>query len=185
MNTGTSMNYLALRQAIQGQFMIMGGADLEKKGNTKFRTIDGQTVYHTSSAQFNIDHLFNGGVRPKRFGTFHHPYLLIGMPDMGGVVKVYVDTRFEGYYVMTAAVKLDKWANGPSGWVMDAVCWTEKQPKDTIAIAGQRLIRSLIYNMDDLEEHETTSDSFTNESWQDDWIPSENIKEAFIEVRGE
>ena len=28
-NTGTTMNYLALRQAIQGQFMIMGSNDTE------------------------------------------------------------------------------------------------------------------------------------------------------------
>ena len=185
MNTGTSMNYLALRQAIQGQFMIMGGAEPEETENTEFRTIDGVPVYHISSAQFNIDHLFKGGVRPKRFGTFYHPYLLIGMPDMGGEVKVAVDTRFEGHYVMTASVKLDSWANGPSEWAIDIVCWTPKHPSDTIAKAGHRLIRSLIYHLDALDNDATTTSTFENESWQDDWIPSDSIKEAFIEVRGE
>jgi hypothetical protein len=109
---------------------------------------------------------------------------MLGMPEMGGHVTVYVDNRFEGWYVLIAAVKLDTWQNGPSDRALDVVCWTPKQPKDTIAIAGQRLIRSLIYNMDDLEEHETTSDLFQNDRWQDEWNPSTNILGAFIEVRG-
>jgi hypothetical protein len=86
---------------------------------------------------------------------------------------------------MTASVKLDSWANGPSEWAIDIVCWTEKQAHDTIAKAGQRLIRSLIYHMDGLEDDKTTTCNFENESWQDEWIPSDSIKEAFIEVRGE
>ncbi len=65
------------------------------------------------------------------------------------------------------------------------VCWTPKQPTDTIAIAGQRLIRSLIYNMDGLDDNETTNPIFENENWQDEWNPSTNILGAFIEVRGE
>jgi hypothetical protein len=185
MNTGTSMNYLALRQAIQGQFMIMGGAAPEEIENTEFRTIDGGPVYHISSARCMLGDLFTGTAKPKLYGTFYHPHLLIGMPSMGGDVKVYIDTRFEGHYVMTAAVKLDPWANGPSKWAIDAVCWTEKQPNDTIAKAGHRLIRSLIYHMDGLEDDKTTTSTFENESWQDEWIPSDSIKEAFIEVRGE
>lgn len=184
-NTGTTMNCIALQQAIQGKMIMIGGDDTEFVENEVFRTIDGVPVYHISSAQFNIDHLFKGGVRPKRFGTFYHPHLLIGMPSMGGDVKVYIDTRFEGHYVMTAAVKLDPWANGPSKWAIDVVCWTEKHPSDTIAKAGHRLIRSLIYHLDALDNDATTTSTFENESWQEEWIPSDSIKEAFIEVRGE
>lgn len=184
-NTGTTMNYLALRQAIQGQFMIMGSNETEFVENEVFRTIDGVPVYHISSARCMLGDLFTGTAKPKLYGTFYHPHLLIGMPSMGGVVKVYIDTRFEGHYVMTAAVKLDTWANGPSKWAIDVVCWTEKHPSDTIAKAGQRLIRSLIYHMDGLEDDKTTTCNFENESWQDEWIPSDSIKEAFIEVRGE
>ena len=92
MNTGTSMNYLALRQAIQGRFMIMGGSEPEETENTEFRTIKWVPVYHISSAQF--------------------------------------------------------------------------------------LLR-------DLEDRATTNCTFENESWQDEWILSDSIKEAFVEVRGE
>ena len=58
------------------------------------------------------------------------------------------------------------------------------ESNDTIAIAGQRLIRSLIYNMDGLDENETTNPIFENENWQEEWNPSTNILDAFIEVRG-
>ena len=190
-NTGTAMNYVALRQAIQGKMMIvnLGGnniphEDEEIVENLNSREILGHEVYHISTAKFNIDHLFKSARFPKVFGTFYHPYLMMGMPEMGGHVTVYVDNRFEGWYVLIAAVKLDTWQNGPSDRALDVVCWTPKQPKDTIAIAGQRLIRSLIYNMDNLDENETTSTTFSHEDWQSDWNPSSNILDAFIEVRG-
>ncbi len=76
------------------------------------------------------------------------------MPDVGGEVKVYVDTRFKGYYVMAAAVKLDTWINGRSYHALDVVCWTPRYPKDTIAKAGERLFRAFLYQMDDVKEGE-------------------------------
>jgi hypothetical protein len=36
MESTATTNYLALRQAIQGQFMIVGGAEPEETENTKF-----------------------------------------------------------------------------------------------------------------------------------------------------
>ncbi len=60
-STGTAMNYIALQQAIQGKMIMIGGD------------------------------LFTGTAKPKLYGTFYHPHLLIGMPSMGGDVKVYID----------------------------------------------------------------------------------------------
>ncbi len=186
-NRATAMNYLALRQTIQGKMIVIGNApaETEQEENKVCRIIQGAPVYHISSAYLNFDRLFMGTTPPKLWASFYHPFLMMGMPDIGGEVKIYIDTRFEGYYVMTAAVKLDAWANGTSKRALDVVCWTPKQPKETIAIAGQRLIRSLIYNMDGLDDNETTNPIFENEDWQDEWNPSTNILGAFIEVRGE
>jgi hypothetical protein len=36
-----------------------------------------------------------------------------------------------------------------------------------------------------IEDDATTTCTFENESWQEEWILSDSIKEAFIEVREE
>ncbi len=101
---------------------------------------------------------------------------MIGMPDVGGEVKVYVNTRFKGYYVMAAAVKLDTWINGRSHDALDVVCWTPRYPNDTIAKAGERLFRAFLYHMDDVKEGETTSKLYEDILWQEDGrSPSERL----------
>lgn len=190
-NTGTAMNYMALRQAIQGKMMIvnLGGNNIPLNEenileNPVSRQIMGHEVYHISKNSFNLKDTFKGGRFPKKFGSFYHPFLLMGMPDMGGMVKLYVDTRFEGWYVLFASVKLDTWQNGPSETALDYVCWTPRKKGDTISKAGQRLIRSLIHEMDGLEEDETTTTVFAEENWEEEWNPSLNLLDAFKEVRG-
>jgi hypothetical protein len=185
MNTGTNMNYLALRQAIQGRFLVIGQDDSEAMGSNVYRMIDQKPVYHISTSDFNLEDFDEDATKPRLLGKFYHPYLMIGMPDVGGEVKVYVDTRFEGYYVMMAAVKLDTWINGRSHHALDVVCWTPRYPNDTIAKAGERLFRAFLYHMDDVKEGETTSKLYEDILWQEDgWSPSERLIKIFEEVRG-
>lgn len=185
MNTGTSMNYVALRQAIQGKFMIIGQGERKPLESKVFRMIDQKPVYHISNSDFDLEDFNEEGTKPRLFGKFYHPFLIMGMPDIGGDVKVYVDTRFEGYYVMMAAVKLDSWSNGKSHNATDVVCWTPRYPGDTIAKAGERLFRAFLYHMDDVKEGETTSKLYEDILWQEDeWNPSEALIKIFEEVRG-
>ncbi len=107
------------------------------------------------------------------------------MPEIGGEVKVYVDTRFEGHYVMLAAVKLDCWGNGKSHHAKDVVCWTPRYADDTIAKAGDRLFRAFLYHLDDVKEGETTSKLYEDILWQEDgWNLSVSLIKIFEEVRG-
>lgn len=185
MNTGTSMNYLALRQAIQGRFLIIGQEERKPLESKVFRMIDQKPVYHISTSDFDLEDFNEAATNPRLFGKFYHPYLLIGMPEIGGEVKVYVDTRFEGYYVMLAAVKLDSWGNGKSHHAKDVVCWTPRYADDTIAKAGDRLFRAFLYHLDDVKEGETTSKLYEDIAWQDEeWNPSESLTKIFEEVRG-
>ena len=59
MNTGTSMNYLALRQAIQGRFLIIGQEERKPLESKVFRMIDQMPVYHISTSDFDLEDFTN------------------------------------------------------------------------------------------------------------------------------
>ena len=86
---------------------------------------------------------------------------------------------------MTAAVKMDEWSHGKSDFALDVVCWTPRFPDDTLAQAGERLLRAFLYNMDNVEEGKTQSTDYLDVLWQEDgWNPSVRLERIFEEVRG-
>ena len=186
---GTGMNFVALRQTIQNRPLIFGGGSEQSEKSLDepevFRHIDGVPVYHIAKSEFHLpmfeDHRWS--IKPHRWGYFYHPYLMIGMPDLGGEVVLHVVTRFPGWYCMTATVKLDVWGNGPSDAAWDVVCWTPKVKGDTIDRAGTRLFKALVYKMDFVEDDAEHSGLFDNEAWQDDWSASDNCMEVFKAIR--
>ena len=188
-NNGTGMNYVALRQAIQGKLLMFGGFnnddDEDEIDNVPFWTSTDKPVYHVTNAKFDLP-MFDDSrwdIRPRKWGSFNHPFLMIGMPDAGGDVILHVDTRFEGWYVMTASVKLDPWMCGPSDWAKDVVCWTPKCPGDNLNIAGERMFRALAMRMDCVEEGETKSTLYEDEEWEDNWDCSDSCLKVFREIR--
>jgi len=186
---GTGMNYVALRQTIQNRMLVIGGGPVHAEKSEEephpFREIDGVPVYHIAKTEFHLpmfeDHRWS--IRPHRWGYFYHPFLMIGMPDLGGDVTLHVVTRFPGWYCMTATVKLDAWGNGASDGALDVVCWTPKVTGDNIERAGARLFKALVYKMDFVEEDEEQSSVYINEAWEDDWNATNNCLEIFREIR--
>lgn len=186
------MNHLALIQSIQGRCMVIntGESHSENKPHNPvrfaaFRNIDRVDVYHICNCDFFLEpppqerlH-----IRNYAYGDFYHPFLMIGMPSVGGNVKLQIDTRYPGWYIMWAGVKMDKWAIGPSEPAWDAVCWTPKISGDSIKKAGNRLCRALIMQMDGVNEGEMTTTLYENEEWESDWYGHEHILEIMREVR--
>lgn len=186
------MNHVALMQSIQGRCLIIntGNSNSEeapKKPNrfAVYRNIDLVDVYHISNCDFFLEpppqerlH-----IRNYTYGEFYHPFLMIGMPSVGGSVKLEIDTRYPGWYIMWAGVKMDSWAVGPSERAWDAVCWTPKVSGDNIKKAGNRLCRALIMKMDGAEEGQLTTKNFLNEEWESEWNAHEHIMEIMRNVR--
>lgn len=185
----TRMNYIALRQTVQGKMIIFNGSSMEtENGNYEmeaYREIGGAPVYHICKTGFNLP-MFpeeRWSIMPKRWGGFYHPYLMIGMPSVGGSVDLYVTTRFPGWYVMFAKVKMDEWGIGKSDAAMDVVCWTPKLPRDNYKKAGSRLFKALVLQMDGVEDDNWTTQMFSDENWESEWNPSASCLEIFKDVR--
>lgn len=78
-----------------------------------------------------------------------------------------------------------KWFTGKSDYALDAVCRRPRFPDDTRALAGERLFRAFLYNMDNVEEGKTQSTDYLDVLWQEDgWNPSVRLERIFEEVRG-
>ena len=63
-NNGTGMNYVALRQAIQGKLLMFGGFnnddDEDEIDNVPFWTSTDKPVYHVTNAKFDLPMFVDG-----------------------------------------------------------------------------------------------------------------------------
>ena len=142
----------ATAQAITGQGFSI---DLDENGAVKFeatsqntpepyRIIDGHPVYHASKnplpegvAPFDVKRL-------HLFGEIYHPFVILASECIGGTVKLYIDTRFPGLYLLWTATRVDYEFSGVS---RDLVAWTPRAKGDTIKLAGVRLFHAAFINM--------------------------------------
>jgi|GEM_PF-3350154 len=180
------MNHIALKQAIQFiPIMYLGGDESKEPRKEADRVIDSVEVYHISNCDFNLGSLDEDRAHFKAHpvGKLQHPHLMIGMPSIGGTVRLEVDTRFEGWYLLWAGVKMNEWAIGPSERCWGIVCWTPKVKGDNIEKAGRRLMKNMMLNIDGVGKDEWTTNLYKGENWEKEWDATEPLMSFMREIR--
>lgn len=179
---------LAVTRIAQGQTFerkvleIGKGMTSIKTDHLPFREVDGGRVYHVSLRQLGLTVPEFDSRKLHKWGEFYHPYLMIGMPDLGGQNKVYIDTRIEGMYLLWVSTKLDEWLVGPSSWQPDQFLWTPKMKNDSVVRAGYRLFRTFILNMEDVADGQFYCPEF-DENWPQEWPCSERCFQVLASIR--
>lgn len=123
-----------------------------------YRKIDGRPVYHTSvnSPPFEVKDF--DIAKLHKWGQLHHPMLALSSCEIGGEVKLYVDTRASGHYSLWTSTQIDEvWGFG-SGASYDYVAWTPKTAGDSIQQAGFRLAHGALLVMFDVGSDEWFQD---------------------------
>jgi hypothetical protein len=110
------------------------------------RCIDGQEIYYVASNQLNITPPEFDVARLHRWGCFYHPRIVLASYEIGGDVRLYLDTRMPGYYLLWTATRCEDRVEFP-GVSYDFVAWTPKQKKDSTEKAGFRLVHALLLEM--------------------------------------
>jgi hypothetical protein len=179
------MSYIAQAQSIARKILVMGqGPQPSHELNRAFRQINGVPVFHCG---FNMpDFEIDSDARNKRrpWGNFHHPYMMIGMPEVGGDNKVYVDSSVPGKYLLWIYSKLDEWGNGPGYWAEGLIAWTPRIKGDTLIGAGYRLFWAAVMAMDGVvEEGFYSHDADEEGNWVDSWTCSDRCFQVLAAVR--
>lgn len=183
-SNNSAMNHIALAQNILGQALrighgIEGGADLEPA-----YIIDDTPVYHVRRNPMHPEPEF---IRTKalKWGEFIHPFLMMGMPDTEGHVKVYVTKVGSDFYTLHLSAKLDPDMMGPSDPAIRLAAFTPYSPGDTREKAGGRLFKAVVLSMDMVEQDEIPT-NYGDESpnWEREWAPSARCLEVMRWVRG-
>lgn len=180
---GMRLNLMALQQNVLGLTLRFGsGMEGRDAGDVPYRMIEGQPVYHIQHNNFPLEFNHVDAKKHVKFGSFEHPYLMMGMPDCPGKIKVYVDFRYPDWYVLLLNAQLDIWCNGPSypAWAMAA--WTPKVQGDSKMKAGARLFHALVLGMDNVPENEWTTNDHALQ-WERDWSPTERCATIMHQVR--
>jgi hypothetical protein len=164
--------------------MIGKGAQPRRNQKKPYRILDDISVYHISENPFNLSYKNASDKKLIKWGEFYHPFMMFGMPDIGGNNKLYVDTRIKDWYVLVLVSKLDEWMNGPSYSVYNILAWTPKQKNDNIVKAGYRMFWASAMVMENVEEKEFYNDGYENESeWNSDWHCSNRCFEVLAAIR--
>lgn len=112
-----------------------------------FREIDGAAVFHCSVNRIPFEeHTFNSS-KLHLWGRLHHPCVVLASYSIGGEIRLYIDTRRKGFYVLWTATRVDDVAEFGSGAAYDLVAWTPKMPGDTMKTAGSRLVHACLLEM--------------------------------------
>ena len=170
---------MASMQAVAHMPMILGGSTQTRPPKV-YRVIDGHDIYHLGHCDWFLgnppeERLY---YRHHLIGTFYHPNLIIAQYDVGGEAKVAVDTRMPDWYVLWIGTRVDE-DFAPPGlpWDWIPVCWTPKDPKDSITAAGKRMFKAWL-----LDQGFAQPDQNHVELNVDDWYPSQSLRPLFLEV---
>lgn len=181
---GMQMNRIALSQNVLGLALRVGkGFEGTDQGEEPYRVIENIPIFHINCNVFEREFDSINRKTMQKFGEFYHPYLMMGMPDSPGTIKVYVDFRYDDRYVLLVSAQLDQWCSGPSFPAWSIVTWTPKVKGDSKMRAGNRLFKGMILSMDGVKEDQWTTNNFESD-WESDWSPSERCLEVMRAVRG-
>jgi len=178
------MSKVAIAQSIMGFVMLMGKGFVPKNEKEEpFRIIDETPVYHSGSNIFPYE-LPTSETKLTKWGSFQHPFLMIGMPDCGGIVKIYISYSENGNYLLWIKGKLDEWINGKSDFVSGLIAWTPELKGDSLQLAGFRLFYALLCQMDFIKDNEDFATSFTTpQDWTEEWEATANCNMVFSALR--
>jgi hypothetical protein len=116
-----------------------------KESEEPYRNIDDVPVYHiTCNKPWFQDTGFN--IRKiHRWGEFYDPTIIPASYEIGGYVKLYVDTRVAGLYLLRTATRVD--FDEFPGVSYDLVAWTPRRGGDSIRTAGFRLVHAALLSV--------------------------------------
>ena len=139
----TYMNRVAIAQSIMGFTLLIGKRFVPKEQkDDPFRVIDDSPVFHSGYNSYPDNLPSESNL--NSWGSFYHPYLMIGMPNCGAKVKVFVSHSENGFYNIWIKTKLDEWMNGKSDPILALVGWTPHKKGDTLKKAGSRLFYAMV-----------------------------------------
>lgn len=161
---------LLTAQALEGKQVVVGeGLKKVRHHEEPFRVIGGIPVYHNSTNVFEADADPNNRKRWRRWGYCYNPDLLIGMPSVGAMLKLYTDTQFDDWYLLWALVKIDEWAFGPDDWNPWLLAWTPRIRQDSRNKAGYRLFTAYIMK-EKLIVPPTIYSQYDDRGWVTEWL---------------
>ena len=183
--TNKALTLIAQGQAIGGKVLVFGeGMKSLKAEQSPYRVLDGVPVFYSGNNAFEFEEPLFFTQETHKWGEYYHPYLMNGMPSVGGWNKVYVDTRIEGWYLLWVVSKLDEWAVGPSDWEASILAWTPKIKNDSINKAGYRMFWASGLALDDVPLDEYCNDDYDEDGkWLDEWNCSIKCKQVFASIR--
>ena len=152
-----------------GTHQIVIGEDFKPLSKTAlpFRTIDNRPVFLRGHNAFNLTLNFN--IRKVyKWGQYYDPYLMDGMPPIGGTIKLYVDTSVDGWYILWTATKLDTWIFDETSMPTEytVMSWTPRENGDSFESAGYRMFSAIVLSLDCVE----------GDSWYCDWYEDEDYR---------
>lgn len=178
-----AMTRIAQGQAFEGKVLKIGeGMTSIKTDQLPCRELDGGKVYQVSLRLLGVEVPEFDTRKLHKWGEFYHPYLLIGMPDLGGDNKVYIDTRVEGLYLLWVSTRLDQGLVGPASWIPDLFLWTPKIKNDSVIRAGYRLFRAFLLNMEEVPHGQNDCPDFPDD-WPQDWTCSDRCFQVMAAIR--
>jgi hypothetical protein len=169
----SAMNQIALAQNVLVQDHrighVIGGGEEEVPAYI----IDDASVFHVYRNTLQNEPEFD---RTKAFklGEFNHPFLMMGMPDTPGEIKVYVTKVDNDYCAMHLSAKLDSWMSGLSSAAIGLSAYTLNLPGATKEKVGYRLFKPVVLAMEMVDaEGIPTNCVMDSPAWKDEWSPSE------------
>jgi hypothetical protein len=184
-NNAITLTKIAQGQSLAGKSLVIGqGLSRRETLNEPYRILDQVPVFYVGANEFDLPLPENPKGRLHKWGEYYHPYMLVGMPDVGGWNKIYVAGSVEGWYLMFVKTKLDEWAVGPSDWAIDMIAWTPKVKNDSLIKAGYRMFWASALALDNVPTDEYYSDDYDEDgTWLDTWECSTKCKEVFAAIR--
>lgn len=180
-----ALTVIAQGQSIGGKVISIGeGMVSLKSENFPYRILDDAPVYYSGNNEFNMYDISFRRDKTYKWGQFYHPYMMFGSPPIGGINKLYVDTRIDGWYLLWILSRLDPEDFVPADWFPSIVSWTPRQMGDSVRLAGYRLFWAAALAMDDVKSGDYyNDDNYENGLWKDDWVPSPLCFQVFASIR--
>lgn len=182
-DNGKGAIQLLTAQALEGKQLVAGeGLKKVRHHEEPLRVIGGIPVYHNSTNVFEAGADPNNRKRWRRWGYCYHPGLLMGMPSVGALLKLYTDTQFAGWYLLWALVKIDEWALGPNDWEPWLLAWTPRSSWDSRSKAGYRLFTAHMQN-ELLIEPPALYSEYDKPGWVSEWSYSDNCFDVMASLQ--